>query len=214
MTGLAVLDAHRVAEFVELQDVRSLVLIGNVGPTMWEKIPPVYFDHEHPVDDYVRDVVYDCMSKYADPATWRLLFPGTDTNCPPLQSLGKAAGWHYDSPLGLGVNPRWGLWFAYRAVIALSIDLNPLIMLRTESPCVDCETKACVSQCPGKALTVGRLPDLGLCSEYRLRSESACAETCVARLACPVAADLRYDETQIEYHYRLALSALSRWSQR
>lgn len=212
LNQLAVLDRQHLAEFDALAEIRSLLLIGNSGPDFWRKIPSTYFDRQHPVDDFAADTVTSCMAKYADMTTWSLLYP-TARYCPPLQSLGKVAGWHYDSPLGLGVNPQWGLWFAYRAVVAVSIDLKYAIRSLFESPCVSCQSQACISACPGSAIAQGQSPDLMRCARYRLSPASACADTCISRLSCPVAPDLRYDEAQTNYHYKTALPALARWLQ-
>jgi hypothetical protein len=43
------------------------------------------------------------------------------------------------------------------------------------------------------------------CLEYRRRPDSACAFTCLARLACPVGSDHRYDAAQLRHSYGQSL---------
>ncbi len=211
LNRLAVLPRRSVGRLSGLDDWQSLLLIGNAGPAMWRKIPRAYFQQRHPVDTYARDTVAGLLAQCAEPGTWRLLFPGD--NCPPLQALGKLAGWHNDSPLGTGINGDSGLWFAYRAVVAMSVVLDEKTVAPQDSPCLSCESLACVSACPATAVALGQPPDLKRCATYRVQPGSACEASCVARLCCPVTPHLRYSEAQINYHYRRALPALSQWLQ-
>lgn len=189
----------------------SLILVGNAGPDMWRNIPREYFDRQHPVDDFARDTVHRLMTRYAGDESWKLLFPGEDS--PSLISLGKIAGWHFDSPLGSGINSNAGLWFAYRAVVALAADLPSTSYAAGDSPCLSCESRACVQNCPSEAVSFDRSPDLQRCLTHRTQPDSSCAKTCVARLSCPVAPQFRYDDSQLHYHYRRALPALLQWLQ-
>lgn len=208
---LSVLDHQAIAGLQLAERWGSLLVIGNVGPQMWRQIPGHYFDSADPVDRYAANTVSAALQRHAKSVKWQLLFPMGRADCPPLQTLGRLAGWHADSPLGTGINRRRGLWFAYRAVVAVSSELNGDAIASQESPCLTCASQACVKVCPAAALQVGSAPELRRCSAYRLSANSQCAETCIARTSCPVAPHHRYDDEQIRYHYGLALPALSRW---
>lgn len=149
----------------------------------------------------------------------------------PLQKLGQLAGWHQPSPLGTGIQPRWGLWYAYRALVWLpllpalsdndALDSIPVTKAGQVSGrestkldasiCATCESKACVSACPGQALGYGSTPDMSACTEYRMQDGSSCADRCLAREACPVNTDQHYPREQISYHYRKALVSLQEY---
>ena len=147
----------------------------------------------------------------------------------PLQKLGQLAGCHQPSPLGTGIHPHWGLWYAYRALIWLP--MQKLDDAHNEAPdnvagsnatraeaqgiarpetdiCVACVSKACVSACPGNALTYGSAPDMSACAGYRMKAGSSCADRCLARQACPVNTQQQYPREQVSYHYRKALASL------
>ncbi len=209
----AVIGRTALGEFAESGNWKSLLLVGNAGSAMWRAMPEEYFGRDDPVDDYSKETVKQVMAQFGGSVEWQVLFPlsAMGSHCPPLQALGRLAGWHHDSPLGSGIHSRFGLWFAYRAVVALNAELESTSHEAGESPCLSCQSQACVSSCPADALSIGESPDMSCCAQYRMQPASRCAESCESRIACPVAAQWRYDTSQISYHYRLALPALGRW---
>ncbi|MEM7379399.1 MAG: hypothetical protein AAF460_18080 [Pseudomonadota bacterium] len=126
-----------------------------------------------------------------------------------LLALLRTLDWQRPSPLGLGIHADYGLWHAVRAVWWLDC-ASPALAARTPAPdlCAACTSQACIQTCPASALTLGRLPDLRACADYRFSTGSRCASTCVARTACPVAPEHRYDAEQIAHHYDLATTAM------
>lgn len=144
-----------------------------------------------------------------------------NSNHPPLQRLGELAGWHQPSPLGTGINPRWGLWYAYRALVWLPLPLpmdvtltardNTAELTQSTSVCASCESQACISVCPATALSFLQAPDMNACAGYRMQAASDCSDRCLAREACPVNSDNRYPRQQINYHYRKALAGLLKY---
>jgi len=152
-----------------------------------------------------------------------LLYPGTRPA--PLILLGELANWSTPSPLGLGLHARYGPWVAYRALVKTTSPLqihdatteidntgNHRSFYSATSPCIRCESKACVSACPGNAVSVTASFDIGQCANYRIKENSNCKEKCHARTACPVGAEFRYSDEQQAYHMRHALQALVKWS--
>jgi epoxyqueuosine reductase len=188
---------------------RHLILLGSGGSMIWPSMtqdPGTKMQEPDPVDNYtIRAVrkVFDSDVIIVYP-TNRLI---------PLQALGKLAGWHHDSPLGLGIHPVFGLWFAYRAVIMSRAGFTPLageIDGQAGSPCESCRDKPCITACPASAAIESGF-GVQRCSDYRMEPDSSCQSRCISRLACPVGRDHRYLPDQMAYHYRHSLAAIRRY---
>lgn len=203
----------------------TLVLVGNRGPDFWSACQASSFKTaDHPVDEFSAASVLAALAKYAPETTAQLLYPAPECRVP-LQQLGALVGWHQPSPLGTGIHPDWGLWFAYRALILVEAGWQPTEALTPASNvCAECASQACLQACPPSALSESAAPDLLACARYRVfghenhggddagtATESRCATTCLARCACPVAPSQRYTDDQINHHYSRALSALRHW---
>ena len=132
----------------------------------------------------------------------------------PLQQLGQVAGWTHPSPLGSGMNRRFGPWFAYRCAILTDRRLPRLAAARGADRCAGCLERPCLQHCPPAALTVEFAPQLSACGQYRLRPDSLCSGRCLAREACPQGRAHRYDETAMAYHYGVSLAVLRYWQNR
>jgi hypothetical protein len=208
----ALLDARDIDDPAVPNNTRTLMVIGSYGNRLWQCVRASEQAHsEDPVDNFCAAAVTDTMQSLVGDRGWTLLFPHR-APAPRLQNLGQAAGWHHPSPLGNGIHPLHGLWFAYRAVVALDIALTPTgVGVRTESPCLSCSGRPCIQACPADALQVGKAPNLTACVGYRVMAESPCADRCLAREQCPLGAEARYPDDQIRYHYRQSLLSLRRW---
>lgn len=187
---------------------RSLILFGNGGPAFWRAFRQQPRQGSDPLDAYAKQVVGEFMERQFAGLAFRFLYPGNALV--PLQALGQQVGWHQDSPLKIGISDTWGLWFAYRALVWVDADLAVSPVVTSVSPCGQCSAKPCVAACPAGALESGNL-DLARCLAFRLQDGSPCALQCVARQACPVAPEQRYDQDQIAYHYGHSLPHLRRW---
>lgn len=211
---LSVLDRASLGAVPVADNWRSLILIGNSGRQMWQQMPAAYRNRKNPVDEYAHDTVHAVMSAHLPEHDWQILFPADDISTdesPPLQQLGALAGWHHPSPLGTGINSKSGLWFAYRAVVGVGSELTASDIAETESPCVSCVDQPCVQACPAAAIDYRKMPDMRACATYRLQPLSPCADSCLARLACPVAVDNQYSKAQLAHHYRRSLPSLRAW---
>lgn len=186
---------------------QTLILIAAGGKSMWQNFRTSRPRSRHPVDDFSRIAAHRAAAIWRLP-NWRLLYPGADSKAP-LQALGRAAGWHHESPLGLGIHPNYGPWFAYRALLATDARLPRSETQRHRAPCDRCITKPCLSACPAGALTADTPPDIAACSAFRLQPASACAERCLARQACPVGKAHAYEAEQLSYHYRRSLATIA-----
>lgn len=194
-----------------IADGGTILLLGNGGQEFWQILQQNYPQGEHPVDDYSAQASDAVLQKCLPTLERQLLFPSAD--CPLiLQRLMTQAGWHSPSPLGMGMHAQYGLWSACRAVWWLNAELvAPEGVGTVVDHCAHCEHKPCLAACPADALQLGRPPQLSRCADYRLQADSQCSATCVAREACPVAANHRYKPEQLNYHYGLARSAIARY---
>ncbi len=184
---------------------RQLILLGHGGRTLWQRVQAAGLDSPHPIDDYSRAVFVAWMAAELPEATYRLLYPG---DAPiGLQRLGALAGWHHPSPLAVGINERWGTWFAYRLAALADTALVPTPPAAWASPCLACDGRPCIAACPAGALDGGILA-LAPCLAYRRRGDSPCRETCLARTACPAGAGHRYEAAQLRHTYRRSLAMI------
>lgn len=193
---------------VEPRQYPSLILFGNGGPGFWEACRQAWPAEPHPVDVCSRNQVAAFMARQFPGAGFRFLYPGGAVV--PLQALGRVAGWHHDSPMKVGINDTWGLWYAYRALVAVDVALPASAPVVSASPCVSCHDKPCIKACPAQALVEQDLR-LERCIDFRLQPESVCGHQCLARWACPVAAEHRYAPEQVQYHYGHSLPHLQQW---
>lgn len=191
---------------------RQLLLIGHGGRRMWEAMQASEFrDRPDPVDSFSLDVVQRWLAETCPNAKHEIIYPA-EGRLVPLQQLGALAGWHHASPFRIGINHKWGSWFAYR--VALLIDSDwPISEPQTWGyPCEGCLEKPCVTACPAGAVSnQGNM--LERCIDYRLQEGSSCAQQCLSRLACPVAAEHRYSSEQVRYHYEQSLQTIRQWKQ-
>jgi len=192
----------------------TLLLIGNAGADFWGHFTQGMRDGDDPIDHFSLTRAQSVLSTTEgfSPGSLKPLYPGDRPL--PLQQLGTCAGWHHPSPLGLGIHPQWGLWFAYRALFICDQPLPMRTAKPSPAPCDGCSGRNCMANCPATALTAGSPIDMGACARYRLSSGSACTHRCLARESCPVSAQARYCREQITYHYRLSLETLRRYHER
>ncbi|MEM7115936.1 MAG: hypothetical protein AAF614_26075 [Chloroflexota bacterium] len=200
---------------VELENYSRLVLIGHGGRRLWDVLQQVGMPGDDPVDHFSWEQTAVFLHDYLHTTNYLQLYPLT-TYPIPLGSLGELAGWSQPSPIGSGINPVYGLWFAYRAAVLVDLPL-PLIQENYgERPCASCQTLDCVSACPGTAVSAPTNNQIipihfSACAQHRLRPQSSCATQCLARLACPIAPEHRYTTEQITYHYQLSRDSLKKY---
>ena len=177
---------------------RQLLLIAHGGRNFWQALQTAGITSEHPVDDFTVASIKGFFTTEHPDAAYDVIYPGCYIIS--LQELGKLAGWHHPSPFMVGINATWGSWFAYRAVVLANTDFPVTVPVTSPSPCASCDDKPCISSCPAKALDDGEF-HLLKCITYRKQADSACKNTCIARVRCPVAREHRYSKAQIQYHY-------------
>lgn len=187
---------------------RQLILFGHGGRRLWECVQASGIGGDNPIDDYSMRTVAQWFAEQLPDRRYRFLFPGDQPIG--LQALGNLAGWHRPSPIMVGVDRQWGSWYAYRAVVVADTEFQPSPAQIDRSPCVDCPGQPCIAACPAGALRDGHF-DLETCSRFRLQPESPCSHGCLARQACPVGSEHRYDDAQIRHSYVRSLAVIRQY---
>lgn len=196
----------------ELLAHQQLLVFGHAGKRMWRALTaeqPQPSTSENPVDEFSVAAVRAHLEDELGVQRWAPLYPGPTMM--PLQELGTLLGWHQPSPLLVGISEAFGTWFAYRAVVVAdtSLPLTPRAS-PSPSPCDSCLEKPCLSACLGGALTTGTLA-IDRCVTFRARDASPCTARCVAREACPIGVEHRYDTDQMAHHYGASLATIRRY---
>lgn len=207
--ALDALPPETLATLGDTAPYRQLILLGHGGRLLWERVQAANPTGDHPIDDYTRNVVARWFAEALPGHRHRLLYPdNTPTQRPiGLQALGTLAGWHHPTPFMVGIDDEWGSWFAYRAALLADTDFLPFFQVDRRNPCSSCTAQPCVSACPAAAMANGHF-DLKRCLSYRQQPNSRCAATCLARLACPVGGEHRYDADQLRHSYGRSLAML------
>jgi len=194
----------------DIQHFSRLLLIGHGGRQLWEEIQALDQPTDHPFDDISIALAQQFLHDYLGNPPAHFLYPQTDIPLP-LQQLGQLAGWHHPSPLGVGINGVYGLWFAYRAAVLTTDVIGPTAPMEERSPCDSCVDRPCVGACPAGAVSSAGNFQAMACFEQRLGEKSVCADRCLARLACPYFVEHRYGEGQLGYHYGVSLGSIKSW---
>ena len=213
---LADLPEDIVAKLAPQAGERQLILFGHAGRRLWECVQASGIGGDDPIDDYSVRQVERWLAVQAAEASlsrWRVVYPGGQSLAIDLQALGRRAGWHHASPFMVGINARWGAWFAYRVAVLADTRFAPTPAWTEASPCLACAEQRCRGACPGRAAGAegGQGFALERCIDYRRQPDSACRATCVARLACPVAVDARYSAAQLRHSYAISLAMIERY---
>jgi hypothetical protein len=177
----------------------TIVLLGFTGSVQWPIFacsPEANDGLPDPLDRWSRRIVGALAREFGALD----LYPSGTPRLPFLQLAGRCEPVH-QSPIGLLIHPRWGLWHAYRGALVLPerIELPPVEEFR--HPCGGCNTKPCLSACPVEAFSSGTF-NLDACVEHVLSGAgSDCRNNgCRARRACPVATEFSYVEQQAHFH--------------
>ena len=199
---------------IPLERYSRLVLVGNGGgEKLWAAMQQQDMTAPDPIDHFSIAAAKTFIADQLENAAHHIVYPLTNYLVP-LQKLGALAGWHHDSPLGLGIHSRYGVWFAYRVAFLVDAALPLRSESLTPSPCDTCVEKPCISRCPvGAVGEIGRF-QINTCSKHRIIPDSPCADRCLSRLACPVGRDHRYPLAQIQYHYTHSLPSMRAWYER
>ncbi|MCB5201005.1 4Fe-4S dicluster domain-containing protein [Neorhizobium sp. T786] len=201
MRGVVRFDEGEGPELEDGDAARSVVLLGNVGGSIW----PAFalwrenYTGPDPLDTWSKAMIGPLARKLSATA----YFP-SDPPYQPFQRWALQAEDLKPSPLGILLHPRYGLWHGYRGALGFSfaVDCPPAEMEPvTELGSWD---EACVTACPVAAVTSAGF-DVAKCRAY-LQSEAGQATCmvsgCASRNACPIGAEFRYPPDQLRFHMR------------
>ncbi len=187
---------------ISADGTETLILLGNAGPAMWRAFSEAP-SRSGGLDRWTKATV----SALAQRLGARALFP-FDRPFLPFQRWAKKAENLASSPLGILIHPDYGLWHAYRAALLFAEPIAPPAPQARPSPCASCQEKPCLSACPVAAFTGGRY-DIPKCVGHvaSLRGGECLAGGCLARRACPVGREYRYEPAQARFHTEAFLRA-------
>ena len=191
--------ADKVPLLADGRRAATLLLVGAVGQQMWPsfRASPDYGRRGDPLDAWTRRAVGGVAGGSGATA----LFPFGESPYHPFQSWALRAGGVFASPIGLLIDPEYGLWHAYRAALIFAdrLDISP--PTSTENPCLRCEDKPCLSTCPVEAFRPGQFDVASCRSHVRQSAGVVCRDTgCRARLSCPVGTVHAYGTDQQRFH--------------
>lgn len=208
---LQALPADLLAPLAVQPHERQLILLAHAGRRLWARVQQAGVEGPHPIDDYSVQTARQWLVQALPGARGRIVYPHglPEGRHLGLQRLGQLAGWHHAAPFMIGIDARWGTWFAYRVAMLTDTALPATPVEATGHPCASCAGKPCIAACPAHALGAEAL-DLQACMRQRLREGSPCALDCPARQACPVGAEHRYEASQMRHSAALSLAAIRR----
>jgi hypothetical protein len=192
--------AHDAALLDRFPGRRQLLLVGNVGSAIWPHLRRFIADNpaaRDPLDQWTEIV----LRRLADEIGTISLFPFGGPPWWPFQQWARRADAVAPSPVAILIHPTYGLWHAYRGALLLEepVDLPP--RADTPSPCESCVDRPCLSGCPVGAFSAGGY-DVDGCARHVNGATGTDCRTrgCLARLACPVGSEYRYDSAHADFH--------------
>ncbi|HVJ33915.1 MAG TPA: hypothetical protein VND94_12425 [Terriglobia bacterium] len=182
-------------------DARQLLLVGNAGSAIWPHLKrfltanPAVPD---PLDHWTSRVLGEIAGRFDAMA----LFPFGGAPWWPFQQWARRADTVSPSPLAILIHPTYGLWHAYRGVLLLrSAVALPPPPPPTTSPCDSCSDKPCLHSCPVAAFSPAGYDVEGCARHVNSTAGLECqTRGCLARLACPVGQQYRYESEHAVFH--------------
>ena len=196
--GLTIVGGFHPSEDTWFEGYQTALMIGPDEPRFWHHFiqQPEYDDGQpDAIDRFSKRV----LKQIADETGGKVFFPSDGPPYPPFIQWALKSGC-YQSPVGLLVHGKAGLFASFRGALALKELLDPPAPL--DSPCDACAEQPCKTACPIGALTPKGY-DVGACKAY-IRSEAGrpCLSGCKVRLSCPVSQKFGRVEAQSEFHMK------------
>lgn len=181
--------------------VRSLILVGLTGRRQWRQFAdsPEYGDgRPDPLDRWSARLIGGLARELGGNA----VYPFEGPPWFPFQRWARRALVLHESPLGLLIDPEFGLWHSYRGALLLPFEVRFPAPVSWEHPCSGCATKPCLHTCPVDAFTEQGYR-VGSCRDHVQSEHVACRKSgCLARRACPVGAQHAHSAAQAEFYMR------------
>lgn len=186
---------------------KAIAIVGNVGSEVWPFFQRARRDRpDLSLDRWTREVVDHVAGAFGIDA----VYPFEGPPFHPFIRWARRTGALFSSPIGLTIHPTHGLWIAFRAALLIDRPLDPEgqpVPPRHHHPCESCADRPCLTTCPVGAFTDERY-DFEACVDHLATSKNACREGgCLARVACPVGRDHRYQQPHASFHMEQLLKA-------
>ncbi len=183
---------------------QTIIMIGNVGPEMWQAFSKEPHIGSNSLDVWTRK----SLTPIANDFKAQVVFPFDGPPYFPFQHWAMQADDVSPSPIGPLIHPVFGLWHAYRAAFLFAEHLEISTDEQTAPPCDTCVDQPCLNTCPIDAFTPGNY-DVAGCRAFIAKDEGHdCLQSgCRARHACPVGRDYIYQAEQAEFHMQSFLKA-------
>ncbi|HUF96941.1 MAG TPA: hypothetical protein VMM60_02355 [Ilumatobacter sp.] len=201
-TDTADTDAADTVPLTNGMPTRSVVIIGNVGGSIWPRFIAERTAGPDPLDRWTRELLWPIAAGLGA----SFVHP-SDEPFQPFQRWAQRADDVWQSPIGLLIHGEHGLWHAYRGAFLFGHAIADLPAVgQGVSPCVGCADQPCLSTCPVDAFGVSDSGELSYeAATCRSHVASSAAPQCLsagcaARCACPVNAHGRYERDQMEFH--------------
>jgi len=199
--GLTVVGGFHPVDDNWLDGYQTALLIGPDEPHFWHHFTkqPEYLEGQPDAMDHFSKRVIGQVAKDLDAQAY---FPSDGPPYPPFIHWALKSSC-YQSPVGLLVHGKAGLFASFRGVLALKERLD--LPAPLPNPCENCIEQPCLTACPIGALTADGY-DVPACTSY-IRSDAgrACISGCKVRLSCPVSQKFGRVEAQSTFHMKAFL---------
>ncbi len=181
----------------------TVVLAGNAGARMWRAFEAARGASALSLDDWSLRILTGLAARLGA----RAVFP-FERPYLPFQRWALRAEACHASPTGLLIHPDYGLWHGYRGALLFAAALALPEADRRPGACASCADRPCLAACPVGAFD-GRAYDVPACARHLAGlPEPSCMQIgCLARHACPIGRDYRYEPAQARFHMQAFLSA-------
>lgn len=162
---------------------QTLLLLGPREPGFWARIRnSPEFGRQDPLDRWSERII----GTLADECCALPFYPFTGPPYRPFVKWALASGDVWQSPVGLLIDNRAGLFVSIRGALAFERRLD-LPAKKHRSPCETCLQKPCQRACPAGALK-GAGYDVALCHAFldTREGETCLTGGCLVRLSCPI----------------------------
>ena len=177
----------------------TILLLGPREPGFWPAFTasPEYLDGApDPMDRWSKRVIGGLATQWNGTA----VFPSDGPPYPPFITWALASGRIWQSPVGLLVHDRMGLWLSFRGAVRIR---GTTEIGAGANPCESCKSQPCRAACPVNALAPDGY-DVDACRAYLDTQDGGDCHShgCAARRACPVGQAYGRDERQSHFHMK------------
>ena len=196
-----------VPDVADGQPARTLVLVGNAGPDMWQAFSASCDPDHELLDEWSCEILDDVGRRYGAathfPSNRYATTSYGKSPYLPFQRWATRAEPVFGSPLGIHIHSEYGLWHGYRGALAFSQLLKLPKRVGAGNPCEVCLEQPCLTACPVDAFSDGNY-DVPACVLHLLTpsGQDCLQRACRARRACPNGRDYQYQAAQASFHMR------------